>query len=256
MTEVALHAIVSGPAGAQTVVLGPSLGTTVDVWQPQLPLLEQDFQVVRYDHRGHDGSGVPAGPYTIAELGADVVRLLDSLRIARVHYVGLSLGGMLGMWLAAHAPDRVDRLALVSTSAFMPPASAWRERAETVRTKGTSAVAESVVNRWFTADFAARHAAVVDHYTEALAALPADGYAGCCDAIGGMDLRADLAAIRAPTVVVVGVDDPATPPAHAQVIAGGIAGAHVVRVDDAAHLANVEQPDEVGRLVAAHLGAQ
>lgn len=254
MSDVALHAAVSGPAHAPVVVLGPSLGTTVEAWEPQLPVLERDYRVIRYDHRGHGRSDVVDGPYSLPELGADVLRLLDALQVTQAHYVGLSLGGMVGMWLAAHAPDRIDRLALVSTSAFMPPASGWRGRAEQVRASGTAAVADAVVGRWFTAGFVARRPEVVAHYTEQLAAVPAEGYAGCCEAIAAMDLRPDLAAIRAPTLVVVGVDDPATPPDHAEGIASRIGGARVVRVDDAAHLANVEQPEEIAALLAQHLG--
>jgi len=255
VSEVAVHAVVSGARDGPAVVLGPSLGTTTAVWEPQLSLLEREFRVIRYDHRGHGGSRVVPGPYTLAELGADVLLLLDSLQVSRAHYVGMSLGGMVGMWLATHAPERIDRLTLLSTSAFMPPASDWLERAETVRTKGTAAVAETVVRRWFTPGFQARHPDVVAHYTEQLAALPAEGYAGCCDAIAAMDLRGDLGAISAPTLIVVGVDDPATPPDHAEAIASRIPEARVARVADAAHLANVEQPDQIGRLIVEHLGA-
>jgi 3-oxoadipate enol-lactonase len=256
MSEVALHAVVSGTRDGPPVVLGPSLGTTVALWEPQLALLERHFRVIRFDHRGHAGSDVPPGPYTLAQLGADVTLLLDSLHVTRAHYVGLSLGGMIGMWLAAHAPERVDRLALLSTSAHVPPAEAWRDRAETVRTLGTAAIAETVGERWFTPGFRTRCPEVVAHYIEHLAAVPAEGYAGCCDALAAMDLRGDLGAITAATLVVVGADDPATPPEHAKVIASHIEGARLVEVADAAHLANVEKPDEIGRLIVDHLGAQ
>jgi 3-oxoadipate enol-lactonase len=254
MTEVALHAVVSGADDAPAVVLGPSLGTTVDVWEPQLSLLEKDFRVIRFDHRGHDGADVAPGPYTIEELGADVVRLLDSLHISRAHYAGVSLGAMIGMYVAAHAPDRIDRLALVCTSAYLPPASGWLERAETVRSKGTAVIAGAVVSRWFTEGFQARNPDVIADFTEQFTAVPAEGYAGCCEAIAAMDLRDDLAAVRAPTLVIAGADDAATPPPHGEEVARRINGARMVCVEEAAHLANVEQPAEIGRLIVEHLG--
>lgn len=249
-----LHTVVSGAPDGQTVILGPSLGTTLAAWEPQLPAFERHFKVVRFDHRGHGGSDLVPGPYTISELGTDVLRLVETFS-EPVHYVGTSLGGMLGMWLASHAPERVDRLVLLSTSAFLPPASAWHDRAATVRARGTQAVAQTVVARWFTAVFRQQHPDVVAHYTQQLATVPAEGYAACCEAIAAMDLRSEIGAISAPTLVVVGADDPATPPAHAEEIASRIAGARVAQVGSAAHLANVEQPVEIDRLVLEHLGA-
>ncbi|MGX7672805.1 3-oxoadipate enol-lactonase [Plantactinospora sp. DSM 117369] len=249
-----LHACVDGPAAAPVLVLGSSLGTSGAMWQPQLPALTRQHRVVRYDHLGHGDSDVPAGPYTIADLGHAVLRLLDDLDLPRVSYAGLSLGGMVGMWLAANASDRIDRLVLLCTSARLGPAQGWRDRAAATRSGGVEAVADTVVGRWFTRGFAASRPEVVAAYRSMLTATPAEGYAGCCEAIAEMDLRDDLARITAPTLVVAGANDPATPIAHARVLADRIPGAGLRVVGDAAHLANVEQPDRVGRLILDHLG--
>ncbi|GAA1847951.1 3-oxoadipate enol-lactonase [Asanoa iriomotensis] len=237
-----------GPASAPVVVLGSSLGTTRAMWAPQVASLSADFRVVAYDHRGHGASPVPPGPYAIEDLGRDVLGLLDHLGLDRVHYAGLSLGGMVGMWLAAHAPDRIDRLALLCTSAHLPPASGWHDRAATVRSAGMAAIADAVVARWFTPVFPADDAAA---FSKALVAIDPDGYASCCEAIAAMDLRPVLGWITAPTLVIAGDADPATPPAHAQTIVDGV-GAAMVVIPGAAHLANVERPDHVTGLLQDH----
>lgn len=248
-----LHATVDGPPDAPVLLLGSSLGTTGAMWQPQVAALAERYRVVRYDHLGHGGSAVPLGAYTIDLLGRKVLRLLDDLGIARVHYAGLSLGGMVGMWLAAHAPERIDRLALLCTSASLGPADGWRARAATVRAGRLHTIADAIVQRWFTADFAAAHPDVVAAHRDLLLSTPAAGYAGCCEAIAAMDLRADLAAVRVPTLVIAAADDPATPPEQAVAIAERIPSARLVVIDDAAHLANVEQPETVTRLLVDHL---
>ncbi|MEV6812501.1 3-oxoadipate enol-lactonase [Micromonospora sp. NPDC051296] len=247
-----LHATVDGPPDAPVLVLGSSLGTTGAMWQPQVAALATRFRVIRYDHLGHGRSAVPAGPYRIDLLGREVLRLLDDLDLRRVHYAGLSLGGMVGMWLAAHAPERIDRLALLCTSASLGPAEGWRTRAATVRAGRLDTIADAVVERWFTPAFAAAHPDTVAAYRDMLTATPPAGYAACCEAIAGMDLRADLAAVRAPTLVIGAADDPATPPEHARQIAERIPSARLVVLDGAAHLANVEQPEAVARLLTDH----
>ncbi|GIF70282.1 3-oxoadipate enol-lactonase [Asanoa ishikariensis] len=241
-----------GPLDAPVVLLGSSLGTTGAMWAPQMSALRDQFRVVTFDHRGHGGSPVPPGPYTLADLGQDVLALLDHLGLARVHYAGLSLGGMVGMWLAAHAPERVDRLALLCTAAHLPPATGWHERAATVRAAGMSAVADAVVARWFTPG--ARPSDVAA-FTKALVAIDPEGYAGCCEAIAAMDLRPVLPRITAPTLVVAGEADPATPPVLLQAIVDGIPGSASHVLPDAAHLANVEQADRVTDLLRRHFTA-
>ena len=247
-----LHVRVDGSPGAPVLLLGSSLGTTGAMWQPQVAAFAERFRVVRYDHLGHGRSAVPAGPYTIDLLGQEVLRLLDDLDVPRVHYAGLSLGGMVGMWLAAHAPDRVRRLAVLCTAASLGPPDGWRERAATVRAAGLEPIADAVVARWFTPGFAAARPEVAAAYRTMLVAAPPAGYAACCEAIGAMDLRADLARIRVPTLVVAGAEDPATPVEHAAAIVERTPRARLAVVDEAAHLANVEQPGQVCRLLLEH----
>ncbi|SNT65592.1 3-oxoadipate enol-lactonase [Asanoa hainanensis] len=241
-----------GPLDAPVVLLGSSLGTTGAMWAPQVAALRDQFRVVAFDHRGHGGSPVPPGPYTIEDLGHDVVALLDELGLERVHYAGLSLGGMVGMWLAAHAPQRVDRLALLCTAAHLPPATGWHERAATVRAAGMSAVADAVVARWFTPAF---NPTDVAGFTKALVAINPEGYAGCCEAIAAMDLRPVLSRITAPTLVIAGEADPATPPPLLQAIVDAVGDAELALLPDAAHLANVEQADRVTDLLRRHFTA-
>ena len=200
---------------------------------------------------------MPAGPYTIEDLGRDVLALLDRLGIERACYCGLSIGGMVGIWLAANAPERIDRLILICTSAHLPPRAGWTDRAASVRSAGTpDVVADAVVERWFTADFANGNPDVVARHRAMIAATPAEGYAGCCEAIGALDLRSDLPRIIAPTLVLAGAQDPATPPVHAREIAELIPGAGLRVLDDAAHLASVQQAAQVNRLIIDHLQRQ
>jgi 3-oxoadipate enol-lactonase len=244
---------VRGVDGAPVLVLAPSVGTQPEMWEPQLAAFAREFRVVRVAHRGHDAIDVPPGPYALGDLGGDVLALLDSLGIDRFSWCGLSLGGMVGMWLAAHVPDRVNRLALCCTSAHLPPAEGWLDRAATVRASGMAAVADAVVARWFTPDFASARRDVVDRCRAMLLTVPAEGYAGCCEAIATMDLRPDLPGIEAPTLVLAGVDDPATPLSHAETIASLVPGAKLVVVDDAAHLATVQQADLCAEVLIGHL---
>jgi 3-oxoadipate enol-lactonase len=253
MTVVDLHHSFEGPADAPVVVLSNSLGTTLEMWDPQAAPLARGHRVLRYDMRGHGSSPVPETPYSMADFGSDLIGLLDRNGIERASLCGVSLGGMVSMWVAAHAPERVDRLVLCSTSAIMGPPESWTERAALVRREGVGAVADSTVARWFTPAFAAAEPEVVAGIRAQLAATPAEGYAGCCEAIREMDQRPDLAAVAAPTLVIAAEGDPSTPPAHARTIAELIPGARLEVLDRGAHLVNVEAPDLVTPLVAAHL---
>jgi 3-oxoadipate enol-lactonase len=248
-----VHFVVEGPAHAPVVLLTGSLGSTLEMWDPQVPALTEHFRVVRYDHRGHGKSPVVPGPFDLADLGADALALLDRLEVARAHVVGLSLGGMVAMWLAAHAPDRVDRVGLLCTSSMLGPASTWTDRAATVRAEGTRAVAGTVLERWFTPAFAAREPALAARMQAMVADTPAEGYAACCEVIARMDLTADLAAITAPVLAIAGADDPATPPVHLETIVAGVPDGRLAVLDHAAHLANVEQARAVNRLLLDHL---
>lgn len=248
-----LHHEVSGPDGAPVLLMGGSLGTTLRMWDGQLPLAEH-LRLVRFDHRGHGASPVPAGPYEIEDLGRDVIELLDALGCERAHYCGLSLGGMVGMWLGANARERIDHLVLACTAAHMPPASRWEERIAAVRGAGSvEPIADAVVERWLTPGFAAAHPEVRASLRAMLADSPADGYASCCGAIERMDLRAELGTIGSPTLVISGGQDPSTPREQQELIAGAIRGARHEVVSPAAHLAAVERPDTVNRLILEHL---
>ncbi|WP_458319855.1 3-oxoadipate enol-lactonase [Mycolicibacterium brisbanense] len=247
MSAVEVHAVVTGSGPA--VVLSNSLGSTHRMWDAQIADLERHFTVVRYDTRGHGASPVPDGPYTIDDLADDVIALLDRLAIARAHIVGLSLGGMTAMRLAARNPERVARMVLLCTGAQLPPAQAWADRAATVRAEGSQAVAAAVVDRWFSPGYPGDRAP----WEAMVAATPAEGYAGCCEAIAQLDLRQELSTITAPTLAIAGADDPATPPAKLEEITDAVADAKLLVVEHAAHLANAEQPGTITPALIAHL---
>src|SRR4051812_37369265 len=243
----------SGPEGAPVVVFSNSLGTTLAMWEAQAAALSSSFRCLRYDTRGHGRSNVVDAPFAVDDLAADLAGLLDALGIAKAHVVGLSLGGMTGQILAAKRPDKVERLVLCATSAYMPPRNLWQERADVVRLKGMDAVADSVIARWFTSANQASPGAQATRRD--LLRIDPVGYARCCEAIGAMDLRGRIGAIRAPTLVVAGAEDPATPVAMAEEICNLIPGAQLAVVPNAAHLIAVEQPDALTRLIADFLGA-
>jgi 3-oxoadipate enol-lactonase len=243
----------TGPEDAPVLLMGSSLGTSLDMWDSQLALAER-LRIVRHDHRGHGRSPVPPGPYEIADLGRDVLELMDALEIERAAYCGLSIGGMVGMWLGANAPERIDRLVLICTSAHLPPAEGWAERAAKVRAAGTvEVVADAVVARWLTPAYAEAHPELVAELRAMLVATDPEGYAAACGAIERMDLRDQLGRIAAPTLVISGAGDEATPPEHQELIAASIPGARHETVDRAAHLAAVERPALVNERIAAHL---
>jgi len=245
---------ITGPDDEPVLVLSNSLGSTGAMWDPQVPTLARRLRVVRYEHRGHGGSPVPPGPYSLDDLGADALALLDRLGLEHVHWCGLSLGGMVGMWLAINAPERIDRLVLCCTSARLGPPEMWAQRAETVRAEGVEAVADAGIGRWLTEDFIAREPEKTAAVRAMLVATPDEGYAGCCAAIEHMDLIPELGAVRAPTLVIAVRQDPATPPEHGERIGAGIPGARLELVD-AAHLATIEQPVVMTDLIAEHLVA-
>jgi 3-oxoadipate enol-lactonase len=244
-----------GPRDAPALVLLDSLGSSLEMWDPQVDPLARDYRVVRFDLRGHGRSPSPRGPYEIADLGADVLALMDRLAIDRAHLCGLSLGGMIALWLAQAVPQRVDRLVLCCTSARLEPSEAWTARAATVRAGGTEAVVDAVVGRWFTPPFAASHPDLVARMRAMFTANDAEGYASCCEAIAAMDLRPGLGSVVAPTLLIAGADDPAIPPVHSERIAAAIEGARVLVVPKGAHLPNIEQPDLVTAAILDHLHA-
>ena len=235
-------------------MLSNSLGTDMSMWDGLMPALRKRFRVLRYDQRGHGRSPAPPGPYTIADLGGDALTLLERLGLERVSFCGLSLGGMTGMWLAVNAPERVDRLGLLCTSAYLPPREDWEDRAARIRADGIEPLVEASLERWFTRELAERRPEVVERARRALRGVKPEGYAGCCDAIAAHDLRAELGKVRAPTLVVATVDDPSTPPEHGREIAEGIDGAELVVLEHGRHLVAAEHPEEVGHELLRHLG--
>jgi 3-oxoadipate enol-lactonase len=245
-----------GPDRAPVLVLSNSLGTTQELWERQLLALAEHFRVLTYDHPGHGSSPLPRQPCTVESLAHELLELLDELGLERVSLCGVSLGGMVGMALALAAPERVDRLVLACTSAYLGPPAGWTERARIVRGEGMEAVADTVVARWFTPDLARDEPETVARFRAMLAATPLEGYARCCEALGAWDARERIAAIAAPVLVVAGGDDPATPLEHAQLIASRIPGARLVTLERAAHLANVERAEAFTEAVLEHLGQE
>jgi len=245
---VTLYHRLDGPEDAPPLVFSNSIGTTLELWDLQMPAITPSFRVLRYDQLGHGRSDVPPGPYTVERLARELLALLDELEIERFSFCGLSLGGTVGMWLGAYASERLDRLVLAGTSAYFAPPERWIERAELVRAEGTEPIADATMGRWFTGAFAG-----TAPFREMLVGTPREGYAACCDALRDWDFRAALGGIYAPTLVLVGGEDPATPPAAAEAIADGIPGAGFTILGGAAHLLNVEQPDAFNEELLAHL---
>jgi 3-oxoadipate enol-lactonase len=261
-TVLPLAASLEGPAGKPVLVLGNSLGTSREVWDQQVPALAPRFRLLRFDLPGHArppapgaprDPATPPGPYSIAGLGLAVLALLDRYGLDRVHYAGISIGGMIGMWLAARAPGRISALGLCCTSAHLPPASGWLARAEQVRSAGTASITGQSLGRWFTEPFVQACPATVAAHAATLEAVDPEGYAGCCAAIAAMDLRPLLGSITAPTLVIAGSEDPATPPAHGALIASRIHGASLQVIRGTAHLANVQAHGQVTAALLAHL---
>lgn len=243
-----------GPVDARPLVLLNSVGATTAMWDPCLAPLAEQFRVIRIDTRGHGDSPAapPGSPSAIADLAADVLLALDEIAVGRVDLAGLSLGGMVGMWLAVHHPERVGRLALLCTTARLPQPSYYAERAAAVRRDGMAPLAGPAVARWITPGLASRDPELLDRLVAMIASVDAESYAQCCDAIAGMDQRAELSRIASPTLVIGGAVDVATPPSCQQAIADAIPGARLEIVADAAHLATVEQPAVVARLLLDH----
>jgi 3-oxoadipate enol-lactonase len=252
--SVALAHRIDGPRDAPAVLLAPSLGTTWEMWDREAEELAATYRVVRFDTRGHGRSPVPPGPYTLDGLVGDVLALADSLGIEEFGFVGLSLGGAIGQLLALTAADRLTAMVLACTVPRFGDPSGWLERAELVRSSGMSVLAEPTKGRWFTQAFRDAHPDQVDRFIEMITSVDAEGYASCCDALAGFDVRDRLGEITAPTRVVAGSDDPvATVPACGQ-MAAATPGSNLVVIDEASHIASVAQPEAFHRAVAEHLG--
>jgi 3-oxoadipate enol-lactonase len=246
---------VEGPQGAPVLMLSNSLGTTLHMWDAQVAPFTQHFRLVRYDRRGHGKSGVPKGPYTMERLGRDVLAVLDGLGVKKINWCGLSMGGMVGQWLGANAPERVERLVLTNTSSFFPDKNGWNERLKLVEEKGIAAFAAPNMARWFTKGFLEREPQKVAGIQAMFAATPLEGYLACGAAVRDMDHRDLLPRIKAPTLVIAGKHDGATPPEANEYISKHIPDAKFALVD-AAHLSNIEQSEAYTKAVLAFLLAK
>ncbi|KAA2238169.1 3-oxoadipate enol-lactonase [Salinarimonas soli] len=250
---LAFHVRIDGRDDAPPLMLGNSLSSNLSMWDPQMAGLAERYRVIRYDHRGHGRSAAPEGPYSMDRLGQDALAIMDALGVAQAHWCGLSMGGMTGMWLLTHAPDRIGRAVLANTAAHMGPPDLWNGRIRTATRGGMEALVDGTIQRWFKPGFAERDPAMIADVRAMILGTPVAGYQGCCAAIRDMDQREAIRGIRAPVLVIVGAHDPATTPAAGQLIAEAISGAQAVTLDGA-HLSNLEQPKAFTRAVLEFLG--
>jgi len=239
----------AGNAKARVLVLSNSLGTNFFMWDAQLPALQENFRVLRYDTRGHGQSEVTHGPYSFEQLGRDVLALADSLEIDTFVFCGLSMGGVIGMWLGINAPDRVQKLVLCSTAAKIGNADTWNARIAALRKGGAKSISAGTMERWFTARFRERHPQTVERIRHMVESTSAEGYIACCEALREADFREPIAQIRTPTLVISGTHDPATTPQDGRFIAARIPGARFVELD-AAHILNIEQQERFTKEVS------
>ena len=239
----------SGDMDKPVVMLSHSLASSMDMWNPQLDILNSHFKVLRYDTRGHGGTDAPEGAYTIEGLAQDAIALLDHLEIRTVHFVGLSMGGMIGQCLALNHADRLKSLALCDTAAEIPEAAKpiWEERITAAQTNGMQSLAPGTLERWFTPPFLKQNPPEVELVRQQILATPAAGFVGCSQAIRRLNYLERLSDVKLPTLIVVGKDDPGTPVAASEAIHARIAGSKLVVLPDAAHLSNIEQADRFNR---------
>ena len=247
-----IHVEVEGPEESPVLMLSNPLGTNLHMWDEQVAPFTHHFRLVRYDRRGHGKSDAPKGPYSMERLGRDVLAILDGLGIARTNWCGLSMGGMVGMWLGANAPDRIDRLILSNTSAYFADKALWDGRLKLVREKGLSGIVDANMERWFTKDFRERSPQTIARIREMFLATKPEGYIACGEGIRDMDHRPLLAKIKAPTLVIAGKHDPATTLEAGEFIAQHVPGAKLA-VLEAAHIANMEQPQAYAETVLGFL---
>jgi 3-oxoadipate enol-lactonase len=234
-----LNVTVEGRDGGPTLMLSNSLGCTMQMWEPQIQALSQIFRVIRYDRRGHGKSSVPPGSYSIERFGRDVLAILDDLNIEKVHWCGLSMGGMVGQWLGANAPERMGKIVLANTACYYPDKAFWENRIKTVKEAGLASIADAVIAGWLTQEFRDQQPDIAARMKAMLIATPVDGYVASCEAIAALDLRAALPDIKSPTLVIAGRYDKSTPIAMAETIRSQIPGASMT-ILDAAHISNVE----------------
>jgi len=249
-----IYYVIEGPDGAPVLAFSNSLGANCSMWDRQAQELRKKFRILRYDTRGHGQTSVPPGPYSMEQLGKDVLALLDELRLVRVHFCGLSMGGMIGMWLGIHAPDRLNKVVLSNTAAKIGTEESWRSRIEAVQKGGMRSIAAGVMERWFTPAFRAKESTTVARIQKILEGTNPEGYLSCCAAIRDYDCREQLEKIDAPTLLITGAHDPATPAADGRFIAAHIRGAKYAELD-AAHLSNIEDQERFTLELTAFLNS-
>jgi 3-oxoadipate enol-lactonase len=235
----------TGPKGAPVVMLSHSLACSLVMWQPQMAVLEAAFRVLRFDTRGHGDSDAPPGAYSLEQLAADAVGLLDALKIETVHFVGLSMGGMIGQCLALDYSDRLKSLALCDTAAIMPAETQpiWQQRIDAAGETGMAGQVDETLERWFRPEFLQLNPPEVDMIRRQILATPPAGYIGCCEAIRRLNYLERLAAIGLPTLIMVGEEDPGTPVAASEAMHACISGSKLVILPEARHLSNIEQAE-------------
>jgi 3-oxoadipate enol-lactonase len=242
LSDVRIHYSLTGPESVPVLVLSNSLGANFSMWDPQLPVFNSHFRLLRYDTRGHGQSSVTPGPYSIELLANDVLHLLDALRIDRAHFCGLSMGGQIGQWLGIHAPQRLHKLVLSNTGAKIGTPDGWNTRISSVLARGMKDVSAGIISRWFTSSFTSAHPDVAASTQKMIESSNPQGYTACCVAIRDLDTRQQLPSIMIPTLVIAGDQDLSTPPADGRFIASQIPGARFIELS-AAHLSNIEAAD-------------
>jgi 3-oxoadipate enol-lactonase len=252
---IVTHYVMEGPAGAPVVTLSHSLAASLDMWEPQIPALAGQYRVLRYDIRGHGGSEVPPGPYALETLADDVLSLLDALGVERTHFLGLSMGGMIGQAIALKRPEALASLVLADTTCRIPPDAGplWDARIATAQSQGMAALAEGTIERWFTKPFIERAPEVVDRVRMLIRTTPPQGFIGCSQAIRTLNYKDRLHEISVPTMIIVGQEDLGTPVGASQLMHAAIAGSKLVVLPSAAHLSNVEQAEKFNQAVLGFL---
>jgi 3-oxoadipate enol-lactonase len=250
--NVRIHYQLDGPEDGPPLMFSNSLGTNLSLWDAQLPIVARHFRVLRYDSRGHGQSSVPQAEYSVEQLARDVIALLDALKLQRVHFCGLSIGGMTGMWLGVNAPERLDKLVLCNTAPQLGTTQTWNARIKSVREGGTKSVAEAVVERWFTAGFREKNPGVAAKTRQMIESTSAEGYIASCAAVRDFNFWSEVQHIHAPTLVIAGTHDPAATPADAQKLTREIKGARYVELA-AAHISNIEAADRFTEEIGTHL---
>lgn len=250
--DAVIHYQTWGKPTQPALIFSNSLGTQLSMWQAQIEYFQKDHFVIAYDTRGHGQSTAPQGPYSIEQLGQDVIHLLDQLNIQKTDFCGISMGGLTGQWLAIHHPQRFNHVVICNTAAKIGQESAWLARAELVREQGLTPIAETAALRWFTEPFIQSQTAIVKSMSNDLAASSAEGYASCCEALAKADLTTQINSITVPVLVIAGAQDPVTTVVDGQFMQQQIPASELF-VIEASHISNVEKPQQFNQALADFL---